>query len=246
MNDPRKLVDVPVHPVADLFPMMSESEFCKLVDDIGAKGQLVPIIMHQGTMLDGRNRYAACRVAKKDPVLSEFDGSGDTASAYIISLNARRRHLPDGQVAAICAQAMPHHRREAEARKKATQLNGKPGPGRGKKTVHANPSEPFNRDHKKEHANSTVGKLAAAAGVSKWQAAKAIEVMKSNPELLADVAKGSTSLNEAHKKVQRAKPEKPKKKKPLRERVIAALNRLLKQFPDEQSQVKTILREQLV
>lgn len=228
MNDPRKLVDVPVHPVADLFPMMSETEFSLFVNDISAKGQLVPILMHNGTMLDGRNRYAACKVVKRPPVFVEFDGSEHTATEYIISLNARRRHLTEDRVVAICAEALPHYRKEAAERKKAAQFKkGQSGNPSGKTKRHlgtvmadtfvtcgpeqVNPKS--GRPARDYHSSSAVGQVAKAAGVSRYKVEKKLGKVK------------------------------PKKKKPVRDCVLDALRKLYKKFGEKE--VKTILRGEL-
>ena len=44
------------HPLADLFPMMSDEEFKALVQDIGEHGQVEPIIIYENKILDGRNQ----------------------------------------------------------------------------------------------------------------------------------------------------------------------------------------------
>jgi ParB-like chromosome segregation protein Spo0J len=51
------------HPLANLFPMMSDAELDLLADDIVAHGQAETIKLHRGMVLDGRNRYTACRAA---------------------------------------------------------------------------------------------------------------------------------------------------------------------------------------
>ena len=51
------------HPAAALFPLLpiGGPEFGELVTDIDAHGLLQPIVLHEGQVLDGRNRYRACR-----------------------------------------------------------------------------------------------------------------------------------------------------------------------------------------
>jgi hypothetical protein len=50
---------LPVHPAADLFPLMSEAELRELGEDIKKNGLLFPIIACGGQLLDGRNRLDA-------------------------------------------------------------------------------------------------------------------------------------------------------------------------------------------
>ena len=86
-----------VHPYANLFPMMSDTEIDELADDIRQHGLREPIVVHRGAVLDGRNRLAACRRAGITPLTIEYDGPDDGVLSFVISCNLRRRHLTDSQ-----------------------------------------------------------------------------------------------------------------------------------------------------
>lgn len=82
---------IPYHPAANLFPLMEGDEFSVLVADIAEHGQLEPIVIHDGMILDGRNRYRACIELGIKPILREWAGSD--AQSFVVSLNLHRRHL---------------------------------------------------------------------------------------------------------------------------------------------------------
>ena len=91
------------HPFAALFPELPPEELSLLVRDIKERGQNEPIILYKGLILDGRNRYRACQIARVKPWIEEFntkDAKG-TPEDFVLSRNLRRRHLSMGQKAAI-------------------------------------------------------------------------------------------------------------------------------------------------
>lgn len=91
------------HPAAELFPLMSGAEFDGLVADIRDNGLRDPIILHEGLILDGRNRYAACESAGVEPSFVEWAGEGSVES-FVVSKNLHRRHLNEAQRALIAAK----------------------------------------------------------------------------------------------------------------------------------------------
>lgn len=72
------------------------AEFADLVEDIRSNGLMEPIVMHEGKILDGRNRYRACEASGVKPRFIQFDGSVSPIS-FIVSLNLHRRHLSESQ-----------------------------------------------------------------------------------------------------------------------------------------------------
>jgi len=88
---------LPVHPAAELFPLMEGAEFDELVTDIKANGLREPIALwgggerSGGQVLDGRNRYRACLAAGIRPRFEHLPAVDPLK--YVISANIRRRHL---------------------------------------------------------------------------------------------------------------------------------------------------------
>jgi hypothetical protein len=95
---------MPVHPVCDLFPLMTASELDHLVDDIQTHGQTNPIVVHTGQLVDGRNRLLACRRVGVGPSYVQWRAiyhGDETVAQWIWSANAERRHLTADQWLAI-------------------------------------------------------------------------------------------------------------------------------------------------
>lgn len=88
-----------LHPLCTYFPRMSEAEFDSLKDNLLANGQIHPIYTLDGMILDGGNRYRALCELGIAPVLIEYTGANPTQ--FILSSNLHRRHLTQGQSAAI-------------------------------------------------------------------------------------------------------------------------------------------------
>lgn len=91
------------HPVADIFPMMSTEEFAALKTDIKANGLREPIWLHDGQIIDGRNRFRACAEVYVKPVFRHWDGQGSLV-AFVVSLNLHRRHLSESQRGMVAAK----------------------------------------------------------------------------------------------------------------------------------------------
>lgn len=92
-----------VHPAADVFPMMNAEQYERLKEDIAAHGQQEAIVYWRGQLVDGRNRFKACRELKVEPTECELDESIDPV-AYVISANLHRRHLVTSQRSLVAAK----------------------------------------------------------------------------------------------------------------------------------------------
>lgn len=95
----------PVHPAADLFPMLDGEAFAALRADIERHGQRVPIAMYGGAVLDGRNRLRACRELGVEPMTVDVPLDVDPW-VYVVSLNLRRRHLLPHQAGRVYAKIL--------------------------------------------------------------------------------------------------------------------------------------------
>lgn len=90
------------HPIANIFPLLQGSEFDELVSDVKANGVLEKIVIHEGKILDGRNRYRAAEKAGQDVGTEQWNGEGGDPVTFVVSKNIRRRQLTPSQ-RAMCA-----------------------------------------------------------------------------------------------------------------------------------------------
>lgn len=87
------------HELANIFPLMTDDEINALAADIRENGLFEKIVLYDGKILDGRNRYMACLRAGVTPEFEQYQG--DAPLQYVISLNLHRRHLNESQRAVI-------------------------------------------------------------------------------------------------------------------------------------------------
>src|SRR5262245_1196193 len=117
---------LPIHPAADLFPLMSPDELPALGEDIIKNGLTSPIVLWADResptcLLDGRNRLDAIEIATGSPAIVgapsimagkdllacdrviTLDSSVDPY-AYVISANIHRRHLSNNKKRELIAR----------------------------------------------------------------------------------------------------------------------------------------------
>jgi hypothetical protein len=87
------------HPIANIFPLMEGEAFAQFCDDIRENGLRESIVLYEGKILDGRNRYRACERAGVAPWKELY--KGDDPLGYVVSLNLQRRHLNESQRAMV-------------------------------------------------------------------------------------------------------------------------------------------------
>jgi ParB-like chromosome segregation protein Spo0J len=102
------LDDYEVHPLAAIFPMLSDEELTDLAEDIKENGLLHPIVRTlDGVIVDGRNRLVACVMAGVEPEFENRVVDDDQARALIVSANLQRRNITKGQQAMALAIIYP-------------------------------------------------------------------------------------------------------------------------------------------
>lgn len=164
------------HPLANIFPAIEGDEFSRLVADIAANGLREPIVLYEGQILDGRNRYRACCEAGVDPVLEPYQGHDP--AAYVVSLNLHRRHLNESQRSMVAA-------------KLANLAAGRPS---------INPANlpGFLPEERPPVAAVSQSSAAAMLNVSERSVRAAVRVKEdAAPELAAEVEQGRVSVSAA-------------------------------------------------
>ncbi|MGO4811118.1 S-adenosylmethionine-binding protein [Cupriavidus sp. 2MCAB6] len=171
--------EIRLHPLCTLFPRMSGADFDALKADIAQHGVRQPIVMHDGLILDGGNRYRACMELGMEPRFEEFEGDGIVA--FVLSANLHRRHMTPGQQAAIVASAQDW-----------AQAHVPGGDGRNQHEGAATlPGPPL----------VSVADRAAQSGASERTQRMADKVAREAPELAKKVAQGEVSLPAAVKQL---------------------------------------------
>ena len=90
----------------NIFPAAKAEDYNRLRDDIRDNGYdlLQPIIIYEGEILDGWNRWTACLELKINPPTRQFDGDKSEAIGLVMRTN-KRRNLNSGQWATIAVEA---------------------------------------------------------------------------------------------------------------------------------------------
>lgn len=160
------------HEIANIFPLMDDESFEALVKDIDENGLTDPVVMLDGKILDGRNRWLACQslgIAHREVKFDQLKLGTEDPHAFVWSRNVQRRHLNAGQIAMA-------------AEKLETLKHG------GDRTGETS-GEVLNRK-----------KIAKQTGASAASIDKAKRVRRQGkPELAQAVEKGDLSLNAADK-----------------------------------------------
>ena len=91
-----------VHPYADKFPMLPDSELEELAESIRQNGLRQPVVLDkEGRLLDGRNRSRACEMLGIEPETVTY--GGDDLAEYVIDCNVTRRNMSTGARAMAAA-----------------------------------------------------------------------------------------------------------------------------------------------
>jgi len=100
-------MDLQFHEIAEWFPLMDEAALQELAADIQANGQQESIKLYQGKIVDGRNRYNACRLGGIEPWTEEV--CPEDPVKYVFSRNFHRRDLTPSQRAMVATRMKDYY-----------------------------------------------------------------------------------------------------------------------------------------
>ena len=188
-----KIGSLHTHKYADLFPMLKEAELEKLAESIKEKGQLQPIILYEGKVLDGRNRLAACVKAGVSPDVESWENipvaQRISPLEYVVAINRDRRHLDKSQAAQLAADYKRLLEDEYKQRQRA-------GLKKGKEKAPVSALMRSREDEPVEPAKAA--EVAAKAfGVSARYVEDAARLQKADAELAQKVRTGEMKLTKA-------------------------------------------------
>jgi ParB-like chromosome segregation protein Spo0J len=189
LSGPPFMLELEPHPLAQLFPPISQEEVAELGRDIALHGQLEPIVLYQGKILDGVNRYKACRLMNREPWTIEFNPERvkRTPEEYVIAANVMRRHLTAAQRACLAVDLAEEIEKEWAAgrdggfRPPVDETEGREAGGRPR--------------------SSALPEAAQMMGVSRAAAYEARQVKTTNPEIFQRVKAGSQTLKGAMEEI---------------------------------------------
>jgi predicted RNA methylase len=226
------------HPAADAFPMMDRARYSELVEDIRNHGQREEILLCEGKILDGRNRYRACREIGIEPKIRNVEGN---PWDFAWSMNGQRRDLVAEQrylIWKFCSEASEswqatENRIKQEAnRKREAAAKGNKNAAKGDaKTVvqqsvallNSQPPKPEPGPRPKKDPHIKQAAKATASKTNPGAVARGDRLVKADRELAAKVRMGEVKPAVAHRiikerekkelaaKVDAAEPKKPKK-----------------------------------
>jgi site-specific DNA-methyltransferase (adenine-specific) len=168
--------------------MMSDKEYHELLESMKKDGyhENEPIVLYEGAILDGRNRYKAAQELNILPMFTQFAGDKQAAYNFARSSNMARKHWSSDQWAMIATDLLPYERELAKSRMLA-----------GVKIE----TDPVSKQTQGTEKGKSRDKAAATVGVSGAKVQRAETVKKKNPKLAQDVKDGKKTLAEAEKEV---------------------------------------------
>lgn len=198
------------HEAANLFPLMEGQAFADLVSDIKEHGLREDIWTHEGKIIDGRNRYRACKEAHRQPRFRAWNGEGSIIK-FVLSLNLHRRHLDESQRAVVSAKIANLEASERKSDRKVSDRSidlAQPAVSQEEAAAMLNVSVPSLKRAKRVLVHG-VPELVRAVEQGEVAVATAATITVLEPELQKQVvAEGPKAISREAKRI---KPRPPRK-----------------------------------
>lgn len=213
------------HPFASIFPLMDDERLSGLRNDIKNNGLMVPIVLYEGMVLDGRNRYLACQLENVPHRFYEFAGTEIEALNYVMSLNAERRDLSSSQRAAVAIDFETHRADVAKRMKDAAKERQREGGGDKKsreakeKSVRQEIAEPILDPDERKYDHQ----LAEQFDTNRAYVHQIRRIKKASPDDFENIKKGQDTVPSVIAKLDRE--QRAAEGKPPRLRVVITSNR---------------------
>jgi len=193
------------HPIANIFPMLPESDLAALADDIKRFGQRDEILVFQNKILDGRNRWTACQRIGVEPRTREFSGTRAEALRYVWSTNFHRRHLTSSQAGMAIAERKkidPSFVQEVIEPIKAEAKEAQRASGGDKKSKKA--KSVVGKIPQPKPKPKTRDKIAKAHGTNAKTISKCEKILEEHPEYVEDIKSGAKSVTQVEREIKKA------------------------------------------
>ncbi len=187
------------HKLAKYFPILEGEEFDLLVQDIKEHGQLEPIVLCDGEILDGMNRYNACLKLGIDSIVEEY--KGDDPLSYVISLNIRRRHLDTSQRAMLATEMLPEF--EVQAKERHAASHTKEGKRASKDARSAENKPEKAKTWKDKH--KAADDAAKIFGISRPTVERAKRIKEQAPDRVDNIIKGKETVTTVDAEIRQTK-----------------------------------------
>lgn len=185
---------------------MHEVDLTSLAQSIGENGLLEPIVLYDGKILDGRNRYVACKRVNIEPTFIVYTGKMDPID-YVIAKNLERRHLTPAQKAESALKTLEQKRK---LRKKQIKTL------KSKKEENKRMQQALDKKDKKNIAkkyNTTIEKIEQYEKIKK-------EIEGGNYEIKKEwekAKKGKVTITAVYREIRQRNQRKTRKRKSWKE-----------------------------
>jgi site-specific DNA-adenine methylase len=224
----------------NILPEMKEEAYVSLKNDIEKNGfdNKFPIYIYEDEIIDGWNRFKACKELKVTPIYKHFTGSSLEALTFILRTN-NRRDLSSSQRACLAADSDEiietlTKEIEEERRKKISEA-------RQNEMREKIPSS-------KRDESKVTTKLAQTFGTNSRYVSDAQRFKKEKPEVFEQIKNGTINISEAKK--EEKKEEKEKKIQEIKESAkefentdIKIYNKDFRELKIEDSSIDLILTD---